>query len=214
MRNIKFVPHSSFQENGRSSVSLVRKLSMLEERGSSILFPSRREWACERNTTYLSVFSWVMNITFGHNGHIQVNGRRTLSLVRTLPMLEAGGSNTLFPCENGVNMWKECLGTKSVLKWHCLKNTRIRWIRETPVAHGTVQCVRDRIVFHLFSPWELIYLQKGILPTTESFHVGGTSPLFQIAAFKCIQRNAQSTISRLRTPLMSEGSVSSTLFRC
>jgi hypothetical protein len=145
------------------------------------------EWACERNTAYLSVFSWMRNITFVQNGPIQVNGRRTLSLVRTLSMLEVGGSNTLFPCKNGVSMWKECLQTKSVSKWrisHCLKTTHFRRIGEIPVAHGTVQCVRDDSVFHLVSLWELSSLHEGILPATEDFHLGGTSPLCQILAFK------------------------------
>jgi hypothetical protein len=145
------------------------------------------EWACERNTAYLSVFSWMRNITFVQNGPIQVNGRRTLSLVRTLSMLDVVGSNTLFPCENGVSMGKECLWTNSISKWrisHCLKNTNFTQIGETPVVHGTVLCVRDKSVFHLFSLWELQILQEGILPTTEDFHLGGTSPLCQIPAFK------------------------------
>jgi hypothetical protein len=170
----------------QSSVSLVRKLSMLEE-SLAPCFPLRREWTCERNTAYLSVFSWMRNITFVQNGSIQVNGRRTLSLVRTLSMLEIEGSNILFPCEKRGNMWKECLQTNSVSKWrigHCLKTTCFRWIGETPVAHGTVQCVRGKSVFHLVFLWELSSLQKVILPTTEGFHVGGASPLCQIPAFE------------------------------
>jgi hypothetical protein len=60
----------------------------------------RIELPVERNTAYLSVFSCVWNITIVPNSSIQVNGRNTVSIVRKASMLEAGGSGTMFPCEN------------------------------------------------------------------------------------------------------------------
>jgi hypothetical protein len=60
----------------------------------------RIELPVERNTPYLSVFSYVRIITFVQNSSIQVNGRSSISLVRKATMLEAGGSIILFSCEN------------------------------------------------------------------------------------------------------------------
>jgi hypothetical protein len=50
------------------------------------------------------------------NGLIHVNGRGTLSLARTLSMLEVGGSITLFPSENGVSIVKGMLTKQMCFK--------------------------------------------------------------------------------------------------
>jgi hypothetical protein len=99
-----------FQVNGRSTLCLVRKLSMLEEGWSSTMFP-RDNWVTfERNNDYVSMFSNVCNTIFVPNSSPQVNGTRTESLVRKLSMSEAGVSSTFFPYENWVTCWKEhCL---------------------------------------------------------------------------------------------------------
>jgi hypothetical protein len=63
-------------------------------------FPRRIELPFERNTDYLSGFSSVRNSSLVEKGSIQVNGRSTVYVGRKPSRLEAGGSGTLFPCEN------------------------------------------------------------------------------------------------------------------
>jgi hypothetical protein len=70
VRNIAFVQNSSIQVNGRSTVTLGIKPSMLEAEGSSTLLLMRIEFPFERNTSYLSGFSNVGNITFVQNRSI------------------------------------------------------------------------------------------------------------------------------------------------
>jgi hypothetical protein len=60
----------------------------------------RIELPVERYTAYHSVFSCVRNITIGPNSSNAVNEASTVSLVRKATMLEAGGSSTIFLCEN------------------------------------------------------------------------------------------------------------------
>jgi hypothetical protein len=61
--------------------------------------------------------SSVRNITTVQNSNFQVSGRSTLSTGRKPSMLEARGSNTLFPCENWATLWKEYLWSESVMTW-------------------------------------------------------------------------------------------------
>jgi hypothetical protein len=85
-------------------------------------FPMRIEFPFERNAAYLSWFLNVRNITFMQNSSIQVKGRSSVSFVRKQSMLEAGGSSTLFPCENWVSFWKEYCLPLWVLKHEELHN--------------------------------------------------------------------------------------------
>jgi hypothetical protein len=120
------------------------------------------------------------------NSSFKVNGRSMISLVRYPSMLEAGRCSTLFPCENCISMWNENLWSESILKWEnhslCEKYPHGR-TGETHVSYGTIQYVRDRSVLHIVSLWELSYLLKGILPTSQNFQVWGTSPLCKIGPF-------------------------------
>jgi hypothetical protein len=68
------VQNSSIQVKGRSTVSVVRKQLMLEAGGSRTLLDVGIELPFERNTTYLSGYSSVRNITFVQNTSIQLNG--------------------------------------------------------------------------------------------------------------------------------------------
>jgi hypothetical protein len=78
----------------------MEQYNVLEAAKSCTLFPVRTELPFENNTAYLSGYSCLRSITFVQNSSIQVNRRRTISLVRKLSVLEAGGSSTIFPCEN------------------------------------------------------------------------------------------------------------------
>jgi len=50
--------------------------------------------------SYLSVFSWISNITFLLNLPIQVNGRSTAALIRESLMFQARGNFTLLSMVN------------------------------------------------------------------------------------------------------------------
>jgi hypothetical protein len=79
---------------------VMEKYDVFEAGVFCLLFPYVIELPFEGNTVYLSGFSSVRNTTFVQNSPIQVNGRSTLFLGRKPSMLEAGGSSTLFLCEN------------------------------------------------------------------------------------------------------------------
>jgi hypothetical protein len=94
----------------------------------------------------------------------------------------------LFSCEKKLASSRNICFLKafwSVRIIHFMKSTRFRWNGETLVSYGKMQCVRGRRVLHLVSLWELSYLLKGTLPNTKCFNMWGTSPLCQIAPFKC-----------------------------
>jgi hypothetical protein len=89
--------------NGKRTVSLVKKKKKHECKKEEDLphwFLVRIQLACEWNTAYLSGISKVWNMTCSENSSIQVNRSSTVSLVRKLSMLEAGGSSTVFSSEN------------------------------------------------------------------------------------------------------------------
>jgi hypothetical protein len=99
---------------------------------------------------YLSVFSWVRNITFVQNCPIQVNGRSTVVLVRESLTLEAIGSSNFLTIVNSVSCLKEyCLplsvfmaeehqpfaksSLSSEWKKHCSSCKRIIYVRSKRV---------------------------------------------------------------------------------
>jgi hypothetical protein len=168
------------QVNGRRTVSLVKKKKheCKKHEGLRHCFPVRLHLASERNTAYLSGISNVRSITFVWNSSIQVNGSNTVSPVRKSSTLEAGGSSTLFSCEKWGGLLKEYLRFESILKWKTSFT-----LRKVPPSgemekHFYLMAKynvfnRGKSVLHLV--WELNYILKGILPTSQSFHVWGTS---------------------------------------
>jgi hypothetical protein len=114
-----------------------------------------------------------------------------VSPARKSSTLEAGGSSTLFNYEEWVSLLKEYLWFESILSGriiHFMKSPHFRWNGERLVSYGTIQRVRVRSVLHLVSLWMLSYLLKGILPTSQCFHVWGTSTLCKIAPFKWMEQ--------------------------
>jgi hypothetical protein len=143
------------------------------------------------------------------NSPIQVKGRSTVSLVRKLSRLEAGGSSILFPCEN----WVECEILVNQLRFEVgesftVKNALFGPTAETLVSYGTKQCVRGRSVLHVVSLWELSYLLRGILPTFQGSQVWGTLPLCQRGPLNWMEV----TVSLVRKSSTLEAVGSSTLF--
>jgi hypothetical protein len=106
-------------------------------------------------------------------------------LEKKTSMLGAGGSTTLFLCENWVIMWNEYLWSKSSLKWenhsHYEKHPlQMKW-KNTCILWNNTICVRGRSVMHIVSLWELSYPLQGILPTSQGFQVGEIFTLCKIA---------------------------------
>jgi hypothetical protein len=155
-------------------------------------FPLRIELPFERNIAYLSGFSNVKNITFVQNSSIQMNGRSSVSHGRKPSVLESGWSYILFPCENRVNLWKECLLSESVLKWenHSLyeKYPLQMKLRNTCILWNNKVCVSCRSFMHIVFLEEPSYLLKGILPISQSFQAWGTPPLWRIVPFKWMEK--------------------------
>jgi hypothetical protein len=155
---------------------------------SCTLFPCENWFPFERNILYLSGFSIVRNITSVQNTSIQVKGRSIESLGRKPSMLEAGGCSTLFPWENGICLWKEYLGSESIMKRENYSldekcSLQTKWRNTCIIWHSTM-CIKDKSDWHIVSLWALSYILKGILPTSQGFQVWGTSTLCKIAPFK------------------------------
>jgi hypothetical protein len=169
MRNITFVQSSSFQLNGRSTVSLGRKPSILEEGGSQTLF------SCENWVNLWMEYSLPLHIISCEEHHLCAkqqlwrDGRNTLPLVSKTSILEAGMSSTLFPlrtqwyCErNTCNLKVFWSGTII----HDRKSTLFRGNGESHATYGKIQSVFEALGSHtLLSLWELSYLFKEILPS-------------------------------------------------
>jgi hypothetical protein len=63
---------------------------------------------------------------------------------KQMSRFEAGASSALFPCENWVSMWKECLRDKSFLNWRFLHSEKYLLQRKwtNPCISATIPCVR------------------------------------------------------------------------
>jgi hypothetical protein len=96
--------------NGRSSISLVRKATMLEAGGSIILF-SCENWGSFWKEYLQSerVLKWE-NCSIYEKYSLQKKWRNTCILWMIQSVLNAEVSYTLFPYEDWVSFWKEyCL---------------------------------------------------------------------------------------------------------
>ena len=175
---------------GGITVWLLPELQRLQERGSGTLFSSFN-WFSIQKEHCLSVRVWqCLQLHLCANRPFQLNGTCTVSC-KQRSRFAAGASSTLFPCESRIGMWKECWQRESIWQWrliHSLKNTSFRQNGQTLVAQGRKQCVRGRNSLRLVSVWEMTYLLKGTWTTPEVFHVRGTSPLAQIAAFNWMEQ--------------------------
>ena len=95
--------------------------------------------------------------------------------------IEVGASSPLFPCENWVSMWKECLQEKSLLKWrflHPLKITHFRQMdKASYLSHDTMRESWDALsLLSLSEMRNTAYL--------SGFYSVETLPLGQLP-FKC-----------------------------
>jgi hypothetical protein len=214
VKYMKFVQNCSFKSKEKVLYLCLKKNHEYEKQeGLPHCFPVKIQLACERNTAYFSGITNVRNMTFLQNSCIQEKGSSTVSLERKSSNLEVGESSTFFSCEKWVSLLKEYLWFESILKWenHSLyEKYCFRWNGKTLVSYGPIQCVKGGSVLHLVSLWELSYLLKGILPTSQCFHVWGTWALCNIS----IEVNGTSTVSLLRKPSMWEAGGSSTMFPC
>jgi hypothetical protein len=183
VRNITFVQISSIQVNGRSTVCLGRKLSMLEAGGSTSYFLVRIELACERNTCYLKVFGSRRIIHFKKNTFFRWNGEthvsyRTINCVRGWSVLHIVSlwelsilMKRILLTSHGFQMW----GTSTLCKIAPLK-----WMEEHCISWKKTMYVRNRKVYHIVSLLELIYFVKGILDIWKCFVVGESFTLWKI----------------------------------
>jgi hypothetical protein len=69
---------------------------MLEEGGSTTVFPEGGKLDFERKNSYFSVFPNGSNNSFVPNNSIELNGTNTTCVGRKLSMLESRGRNTFF----------------------------------------------------------------------------------------------------------------------
>jgi hypothetical protein len=151
----------------------------------------QNELHIQRNTAYQSVFPWVRNITFVQNRPIQVNGRCSIACARESLMFEARVFSTLFSILN----WGCCLKDYSLPlsvfmgEEHQLsaKSPRSSEWNQHCISCKRKMDVRSRRFNHLVLWWELSYLFKGILPTTQCFHGWGISLLCKITPWKWME---------------------------
>jgi hypothetical protein len=97
VKNITIVQNCTFQVNGRSTVSLVRKPSMLEEGGSSTLFPSENRAILWKEYLWSQCIWSGGVIHFMKNSFLRRNGEIPVSYGTKQSVLHAGVSCTLFP---------------------------------------------------------------------------------------------------------------------
>jgi hypothetical protein len=177
--------------NGSSTVALVRTSLMLEARQSITLF-SIVNWVCCL-TEYCLPLSIFMDVE--HHlcslSPLTSECRCTVALVRESLMFEARGSSTLFSILN----WFGCL-RKYCLPLSVFMGEEHHLCAKLPSSsewnQHCISCkrsmnVRSRRVKHLVFWWELSYLFKGILPTTQYFHDWGISPLCKITPLKWME---------------------------
>jgi hypothetical protein len=94
---------------------------------------------------------------------------------------------------------------------HFMKSIHFRQNEEIHMSSGPVKCVRGRSVLHIVCLWELSYLLKTILPTTQFFSCVRNINFVQNCS---IQVNGTSIISLVRKPSMWEAGGCSTKFPC
>jgi hypothetical protein len=101
MRGTSICTKPPLSMKGTSTDCISCKTNMdVRSRRSSTCFRKGIELLMQGNTSYHSVFSWMMNITFVQTHPVRVNGRCSVASVRESLMFEAKGSSTLFSIVN------------------------------------------------------------------------------------------------------------------
>jgi hypothetical protein len=157
-----------------------------------------------------------MIINFVEHCSIQVNGTRTVYLLRKPSMWDVGGSSTMFTCENWVHLWKKycpplsvfmCeeheLCTKLLLQVNGRRTVSLvkKKKHECKKHEGLRHCFPVRL--HLASERNTAYL-SGISNVRSITFVWNSS----------IQVNGSNTVSPVRKSSTLEAGGSSTLFSC
>jgi hypothetical protein len=151
--NINFVPNSSFQVNGRSPFSLVRKQSMLEAEGSGTLF-SYENWVSllKEYWWHESILKWANHLLY-EKYLLWDEMEKHMYIMEQHSVLEAGVSCTLFPYEllKGILPTTKCFhvwGTSPL----CQKFLSSEWNKHRVSCKKSIIVTRRRIQHYY--PWK------------------------------------------------------------